>query len=203
MPLIAKSNGSTITPIPEDLHLAVCYAVYDLGTHHSQFGKDQHKIVIIFELPEVRGQFEKDGKMVDLPRAISKRYTLSLHEKAVLRQDLEGWRGKKFTDEELKGFDLQKLLGVSCQIQIVHTQKDGNTYANINNIVKSKEQRKPENKTSSFTFADNGVDFPPEMPEWVQNICKESQEYRYIKDAAADPNNAITEAFGEVDDLPF
>lgn len=63
-------------------------------------------------------------------------YTLSLNSKAKLRQHLEAWRGRKFSGEELKGFDLEKLLGANCQLQIVHSLSDnGRTYANVQAIV--------------------------------------------------------------------
>ena len=36
-------------------------------------------------------------------------------EKAVLRQTLETWRGKKFTVDELRGWDLEKLIGATVK----------------------------------------------------------------------------------------
>jgi len=63
-------------------------------------------------------------------------YTVSLHEKARLRKDLETWRGRKFTKDELDQFDLEKLLGANCQLQIVHqVADDGRTFGNVQAIV--------------------------------------------------------------------
>jgi hypothetical protein len=45
------------------------------------------------------------------PFLVSKRYTLILNEKGNLRPMLEAWRGRKFAPQELKGFDLERLLG--------------------------------------------------------------------------------------------
>jgi hypothetical protein len=73
----------------------------------------------------------EDGR----PFTASKKYTLSLHEKANLYKDLVSWRGRAFTPEERAGFDLEKLIGVNCQIQIVHVTKGDKTYANITSIV--------------------------------------------------------------------
>src|SRR6185436_8399648 len=113
--------GADIQPIDPGVYTAACYGIIDLGTHlNPVFGSEQHKILVQWELPEVRGEFERDGKKLNLPRAVSKRYTLSLSEKANLRRDLESWRGRKFATQELAGFDLRALLGVSCQLQIVH-----------------------------------------------------------------------------------
>jgi hypothetical protein len=51
---------------------------------------------------------------------VQKRYTASLNEKATLRKDLESWRGKPFTKEELAAFDLEKLLGANGLFSVVH-----------------------------------------------------------------------------------
>lgn len=185
MGLIAKDKGGgDFTPIPEDLYLAICYGIWDLGTQFSEkWDKSIHKILIVWELPEVRSEFEKTGKNVSLPRAISKRYTLSLHKKADLRRDLESWRGKKFTEEELKGFDLKKLLGVPCQLQIIHNKMDDKLYANIAAIIKAPagSKIKPENPVKFFSFEEK-MQVPDETPEWISDIIKQSEEYRKAED---------------------
>jgi hypothetical protein len=181
MGLTARDKaGGDYTPIPEDLHLAVCYGIWDIGTQFSErWGKSVHKVVIVWEIPGSRAEFERDGRMVDLPRAISKRYRLSLHKKADLRKDLESWRGRKFTDEELKGFDLKKLLGVPCQIQVLHNKVDDKTYANIAAITKAPAGTKimPENPEKFFSFED-GLDVPMGTPEWIIDLIKQAEEYK-------------------------
>jgi hypothetical protein len=53
-----------------------------------------------------------------------------------LRPMLEAWRGRKFTPQELEGFDLERLLGVSCQLQLVHVLTDrGGLFANVQAVV--------------------------------------------------------------------
>lgn len=128
MPIIAKRPESTYTPCPEGLHHAVCVDVCDLGVVTSTFG-DKHKVRIVWQIEEenteTRRRFEA-----------RKQYNLSLHEKATLRKDLEAWRGRKFTDDELRGFDLEKLIGANCQIQIVHDiSEDASIWANVQAIV--------------------------------------------------------------------
>ena len=54
-----------------------------------------------------------------------------MHEKAALRKDLESWRGKPFTAQELEGFDLEALLSVGCFINVMHQTREGQTYANV------------------------------------------------------------------------
>jgi hypothetical protein len=126
--IIAKRPESSYTPCPEGLHHAVAVDVIDLGVVSSTFG-DKHKIRIVWQIEdentETRRRFEA-----------RKQYNLSLHEKATLRKDLESWRGRKFTEEELKGFDLEKLLGANCQIQVVHDiSEDASIWANVQAVV--------------------------------------------------------------------
>jgi hypothetical protein len=87
---------------------------------------------------EVHGQDDAGNALVTRagePMSISKNYTVSLGEKARLRQDLITWRGKAFTPEELKGFELKNLLGVWCMLSVVETPgNDGKIYSNINAI---------------------------------------------------------------------
>ena len=56
------------------------------------------------------------------PFVVSKTYTASLFEMAALRKDLQSWRGMSFTEEELKGFDITKLLGCTARIEVGHTK---------------------------------------------------------------------------------
>lgn len=109
----------------------------DLGTQHTsgQYGdKFQHKLRIGWELfgEDDQGNpltIDVDGK--DMPMTISKSYTVSLHEKAGLRKDLAAWRGRDFTDDEAKGFDVAKLLGAYCMVNVTTTEANGKTYSNV------------------------------------------------------------------------
>jgi len=127
MAIIAREPESKFTPAPEGLHQAVCVDVHDLGIMATTWG-DKHKVLVIWQIDAA----EESGKRFQ----VRKHYTLSLSEKANLRRDLECWRGRKFTPEELQGFDVEKLLGANCQIQVVHNLSDeGKTYANVQAIV--------------------------------------------------------------------
>lgn len=136
MPIIATaSEGQTFTPAPEGVHHAVCVDVIDLGHVKSAFLDDkgnekwQHKVNVVWQISETRD----DGKRYQL----YKRFTLSLHEKAALRHDLESWRGRPFTDDELRGFDVEKLIGANCLLNVVHRKSaDGTkTYANVVSVM--------------------------------------------------------------------
>ena len=201
MGLIAKDKGGgDFTPIPEDLHLAICYGIWDLGSQFTHFSdRPVHKVVIVWELPNCRGEFERNGKMVNLPRAISKIYTVSLHEKANLRKNLESWRGRKFTEEELKGFDLKKLLGVPCQIQVIHNVKDDKTYANISAIIKAPSGTKTmtENPLTFFSF-EEGMEIPSNTPQWIADLIKQADEFK-----GEHPKEQGPQRDPDEEDIPF
>lgn len=127
MGLVARDTRREFTPAPEGLHQGVCCDVVDLGLQETPWGqKEQVKILWALEVLD-----ENDRAFL-----VGKKYTLSLNEKATLRHHLEAWRGRKFSPEELQGFDLEKLIGVNCQVQVVHNlSDDGRTYANVQAIV--------------------------------------------------------------------
>lgn len=183
MGLVAKDkgNGKDFDPVPQGVHRAICYGVYDLGTQFSAYyGKSAHKVLLQWELPDCRIDIEKDGDTQNLPRAQSKMYTLSLHEKSNLRKDLESWRGRMFTAQELEGFNLEKLLAAHCQLQIIHRKKEDKTYANVSLIIPAAngEKGEPENPTRFFSLNDHGMDIPEGTPEWIIKIIQESEEYK-------------------------
>ena len=129
MPILAKDTRREFTPAPEGLHQGVCIDVVDLGLVKTQWG-EKHQVEIRWQLVDLTDD------TTGLPVLVLKRYTLSLNEKAKLRHHLEAWRGRKFTAEELDGFDLEKLLGVNCQIQVVHDlADDGRVWANVSAVV--------------------------------------------------------------------
>lgn len=135
MAIVASAkSGSDYAPAPAGTHPAVCCDVVDLGTLEVTFGgktKSQHKVNIVWQIEELR----EDGKAF----TVRKRYTLSLHEKSSLRKDLESWRGKAFTKEELEGFDLEVLIGVGCMVNVIHAPKKdgGSPWANVTGVMKA------------------------------------------------------------------
>jgi hypothetical protein len=126
----AESGGSTKYLHPAGQFIAVCIDVIDLGMVDVNWQgniKKQHKAVIRFWC----GENNEEGE----PLFVGERFTLSLHEQSALRPFLEAWRGKVFTAEELRGFDLEKLIGVPALIQVTHATRNERTFANITSIM--------------------------------------------------------------------
>lgn len=96
----------------------ICIRVIDVGTHEKQF-KGKIKMVrmsqIVWEIPD---QLDSENN----PLTISKSYTASLAEKANLRKDLEAWRGRPFTPDELGGFEVSNIIGKPCLLNLVTVQ---------------------------------------------------------------------------------
>lgn len=131
MPIYARRKESLFTPAPEGLHVAVCADVWPPWTEERREdwgGGLVDKTRLVWLVEEINPKTQK-------PYEVSQIYTLSLHEKAKLCMHLEAWRGKKFTDEEKRGFDIERLIGVSCQVQVVHKITDGGTFANVQAVV--------------------------------------------------------------------
>lgn len=128
MPIYARKKEVEFSPAPEGLWPAVCVDVVDLGIVNTPYGP-QEKI-------QIRWQLEEKDPKTNKRYLIVQKYTPSLHEKSKLRPMLEAWRGKKFSKEEEKQFDIEKLLGANCQLQIIHNIKEeGQVYANVQAVV--------------------------------------------------------------------
>lgn len=126
--MIVSSSGGDFKPIPEGNYIATCVRVIDLGTQVSTYkGVDslRRKVLVAWEVPDQMVEFDGEQR----PALIMQRYTASLSDKAILRQHLEAWRGRRFTADELRGFDLKSVLGKPCQMQVLHSE-DG-AYANV------------------------------------------------------------------------
>jgi len=127
MTLLARRPTRTFAQAPEGLFAACCVDVQNLGLVQGAYGP-KHKVRLVWQLDLTT----EEGRRYEVARV----YTLSLHERAALRKDLESWRGRAFTEKELDGFDLERLLTVNCQIQVVQRLgDDGTVYANVATVI--------------------------------------------------------------------
>lgn len=207
MGFIAKDNGGegNFKKVPPGVYVARCYSLIDIGTQvtEGQYGvKEAHKIRIGFEIfgEDDAGNpltIDVDGKM--MPLTISKSYTLSLHEKAGLRKDLAAWRGKDFTEEEAKAFDVSKLINAYCMLNITTSENNGKTYTNIAGITplpQALKNAKPEAVHSVVLFDLDQPDWDlfKNFHEKLQETIKKSPEFAMAAGNATPPAD---------DDIPF
>ena len=164
MGLILKDSGQgEYKLVPAGTHIGVCDMIVDVGLQHTTHAgepKIQHKVYIRWELPNERLE---DGR----PMTVGCLYTMSFGRNAYLRRDLEAWRGRAFTAEELAGFDLTSVAGKACQVVVTHS--DDGQWANVKGLAgipKGMEHPKAENPIIIFD-----VDNPhnlDDLPPWLQ-----------------------------------
>lgn len=179
-------------------YLARCFRIVDAGTQISEVYGEKRKIVITWELPTER--IEVEGK--DLPRSISKFYNLTLGAKSILRQDLEAWRGRPFTAEELKGFELAKVLGTACQLTVMLGKTGKSKVAAVAGIPRGTMVPAVENPKVEYSYEQFTNGAWQDLPEWLQKMvgqCKEWAKPNPIDPPACDEG---LEADPE-DDVPF
>lgn len=203
MALLAKQpeHGAGIEPISAGMHTAVCYAVIDLGVQFSDvWQKEQHKILLIWETDEEMTTADGEKK----PKAISKEFVLSLHEKSDLFKTLTSWRGRAFTPQELNGFDVGNVLGAPCLINIVRAEKDGKTYSNISSITPLMKGQTPPtlfNKQVYFELSKETLNQIDDLPQWIADKIRKSITYAELIEKS---NGALTlEPLDYDEDLPF
>jgi hypothetical protein len=158
MALTVKENGGgDFKGAPAGSHMARCIRLIDIGTQHGEYqGKAtaRKQVIIVWELPN---ELMEDGK----PYVASKFYTASLGEKANLRKDLEAWRGRAFSDEDLAGFDLRNILGKPCMLSIV-AKDDASTKTKVGGVMAAP-------KGTTLPVATNEV-FAFDVDEWDQEL---------------------------------
>lgn len=200
------SNENTFDPAPAGWHVARLFAVIDLGTHFDAvWQKETHLVRLGFELPKTK---RTDGK----PFAIYKRYTLSHHEKARLRQDLEAWYGKKFSTGALNkagGFDLAKLIDRTAFVNVTHDESDnGNVFSNISAIgpLPADMECPPMiNKPVVFSLQEFDQAVFDSLTDKTKEQIRESGEYKVMTGeikAPKAPARTFEEEMAE-DDIPF
>ena len=127
-----NGGGGDFENCPAGSFAARCYQIIDLG-HQTFEWKGEAKVA-----PKVRITWELNEMMSDgRPFSISREYTASIGDKANLRKDLEAWRGRPFSAEELRNFSLENVLGAPCLLGIVHKPSKDNSkvYANVGSIM--------------------------------------------------------------------
>jgi hypothetical protein len=215
MSLTAKdSGGGSFTPVAPGMHLARCYRIVDLGTQKTEYqGQVKHlqKVMIQFE---VHGEDDNGNPLVTAkgePMSISKNFTLSLAEKATLRKDLQAWRGRDFTPDELRGFELKNVLGAWAMITAAKSLGgNGKEYTNIVSInpvpVAIKKSGLPEgfNKLGIFVISEPDMELFGTFSDYLKEKIQGSPEWRSGNQAPTSKVGSTNSGFEDMDDdIPF
>lgn len=201
-------GGGDFKPVPAGNHVGICSMVVGLGKQRiqSQMYGDSVKsqIYVAWELPHETIEWtDKDGNARTGPMRIGKTFTMSLHENANLRAVLESWRGRPFSEEERKGFDINKLAGAAAMVNVTHSEKGGKTYANVTAVTplpKGMEKPTLSNGTLIYDDDENSGSYDS-LPEWLQ---------KKIDAQVRDNAGGHTQTYGSTtsyddlnDDIPF
>jgi hypothetical protein len=173
--------------IPAGNYVARCYKMIEIGnvpTEYLGVEKLSHKVRIGWELPTELKVFKQENG--EQPLVIEKEYTLSLADKSNLRKDLKSWRGKDFTELEMDNFDITKLIGTPCMLNIIHVagKKDPTkmyqAIGSVSPVPKGLECPKQINETFIFDFENYNQEKFNSLPDFIKNQIIESEEFKAI-----------------------
>lgn len=207
--LKATPPSESVEVPPADQHPAVCVALIDLGTHQDEYqdsGKKFHvrRVLIVWELTACRKAGTKTANHV-----VCKDYNLFFGPTSALRKLVEGWRGAGFKEGD--DFDISKLLGQKCLINLTHGKSArGSAYAklaSVGKLPKGLECPEPQHKPVAWVV---GSEEP--LPAWlpylygepvadVINRCLELNGG--VDQAAGDQGGADSQGTGGDEEIPF
>tara|TARA_A100001391_G_C4973272_1_gene253268 strand:- start:102 stop:698 length:597 start_codon:yes stop_codon:yes gene_type:complete len=173
MSLIIKddSQQSKYPQLSIGVHNARCIRVIDLGTQRNEYKGEvswKRKVMITWEV---------HNKDAEEPFEISKFYNHSLYEKANLAIDLTSWRGRPFTEDEKKGFDISNLVGKVCQINVI---EGNNGKPKVSTVLPTKDEVGIQyNKSLVFSIEEyqkGELTVFNQLREGIRNMILESKE---------------------------
>ena len=213
MSFFVEDKGNSFESTPTGVHLARCYRIIDLGTQKSEYMgqvKYLHKIMLGWEIHGTDDNNTpikmKDGR----PFAMFKNYTLAWSDKANLRLDLQAWRGKPFTAEELQKFDLEAILGHWCMLNVVEKPgTDGKIYVNINGVtpvpsmIKNVGLPTAVNKNEMFSLETPDMTMFQGFSDNLKKKIMASPEWEKLQGKSTPQTASKAPAFEEDEDIPF
>lgn len=210
MAINATSNGTTRELIEPGNYVARCYSMIEIGTVTDVImgkSKTLQKVRIGWELPTELKTFDSDKG--EKPLVIDQEYTLSMYDKSNLRKMLESWRGKGFTEKEAECFDITKLIGVPCMLNIIHKpgkSNPGKVYeqiAGVTSVPKSMTVPKQINKTLILSYDKFDEAVFEALPAFIKTKMQSSAEYAAMKNPHSKSIHNADEVTEPFDDLPF
>ncbi len=185
-------------------YMGTCYRIVDLGTQDTTFKGEAKKVRLVTLSWEIPDEKMEDGR----PFSVNKRYTFSSNVKSIFRKDLESWRAKKFTDDELRTFEIDKLLGATAMLTIARSEDD--KYTNVMGVGQPPKgtPRRTECINESFCFALEPDMFNPKLMEKMHEktveAIKKSPEYQALIKGQDPKQAAARQTSMDLDDeIPF
>lgn len=201
----SDNGGGDFEQAPAGTHVARCIRLIDIGTQFGEFqGKPNalRKVVVTWELPN---ELMTEGDFAGKPFLVNKWYTASLGEKANLRKDLVNWRGREFTDDELKGFEAKKILGTTCMLSLTPNDKGKVRVTGVMKLPKGSEAPPQINPSLYFSLEReefNQATFDALSDYWKTEI-KKSPEWADLQGKPGPVKQTASHFDDMADDIPF
>lgn len=171
--------------VPAGAQVARIVSLLEIGTIPTRFFeedgsvKHQKKIMLTFEFPNNTYVFE-EAKGPE-PLVISNEYTYSLDKKSKLLPVVKSLLG--IDPKEGEVVDISALVGKECFVQIAHTTKGEDTYANVAGIMSV-----PTGVTvppahlplRTLTYGSWDQEVYNALPPFIQDKMKTSAEYQKL-----------------------
>jgi hypothetical protein len=236
MGLTISSSGGDYENLEPGRYQATCYKLIDAGTREESYQegplRKRHIVYIYWEVTAKQevddGEEHWEPITMDDGRlfSASKKYTASLNENAALFKDLKSWRGKPFSEADLAGFELPKVLGVTAELEMVSQGKDTDK-VKVEGVYKPDGGMKKAETENDIVQFDIDVycqewtgksdeqskamcDIVEDMPGWMKEMIEDSFEVKAAQDKA--PAQKPAESGGLADlakddegeeDIPF
>lgn len=169
-------------PAPAGNHVARLYQIVHVGTVPNVYMGEQtltDQVRLSFELCNKKKVFKEDEG--EKPISVSTFFlTYSMGKKANLTKLVEGMIGTTLDEDEAASFDLDSILGEACLLNVVHTEKNGNTYANIKSASPLPEGITAPALVNPARFLDVNdmtMEEIDEQPDFIKDRMKSSEEY--------------------------
>jgi len=185
MPKVQENQEFQRELVPAWSHFVRLVQIIDLGTQtvvRKEEEKQQRKIMLTFELPEEKYEFEtKDWEKKSGVKLKSNQFTLSWNENAGLRKFIETRQGVQ--DLWSDWLDVSVRLGKSGIGTIQHNQYNGKTYDNLEAVaplMKWMEDQKAVTELSYFDLDNYDAKLFDKLPQWIQDKIRLSPEYTKV-----------------------
>lgn len=173
-----QKDGGNFTPVPVGNHVMRCFKMIEIGTFTGQYkGEDkiQRRVWLEWELPNKQHEFKPGSGLK--PFAIGKEFSLTMYETSKLRLFLEGWRNKKFTEEEAKEFDVTKVLGKPCMGSVVEEETGKTKIVSVSSLPDGFVCPPQVNSTILLSYDNFDFNIFNSLPKWLKEKIMTTPEY--------------------------
>lgn len=195
---ITAEIGGSFVMCPPGGWAANCFALIVAGTRMESFqGRAPEPKLKCFVGFEITGQKYNDQNGFEKPHVIWNEYLLNLGPKANLRKMIESWTGQKFTDAEMKDFDLRDIVGNQCLANVINKKtsngKDRHEIMGVSKLPEGLPCLEPINQKLIFQYT-NPFDTETfnRIEPWIQKIMQETPEYKAAVGAGITTTPAAT-----------